>query len=62
MFANRTVQPTFARTMLMGQHQVRFFGVLPKVAKVELTVRTPYKTLFAGFNGFQRLYVDTMKG
>ena len=61
MFANRT-QPSFARTMLMSQHQVRFFGVIPKVPKVELTIRTPYRTLFAGFNGFNRLYVETLKG
>ena len=48
--------------MLMAQHQARFFGVLPKVPKVELTVRTPYRTLFANFNGFTRLYVNTLNG
>ena len=59
MFAIKT-QTSFARTMV--QNQYRFFGVLPKAPKVELTVRTPYRTLFAGFNGFQRLYVETLKG
>ena len=48
--------------MFMAQHQMRFFGVLPKVPKVELTVRTPYRTLFDGYNGFNRLYVSTLKG
>ena len=60
MFASKPT--TFSRQMLLAQHQYRFFGVLPKAAKVELTVRTPYKTLFAGFNGFTRLYVQTIKG
>ena len=60
MFANKTA--TFSRSMLMAQHQYRFFGVLPKVPKVELTVRTPYRTLFNAFSGFQRLYVHTSKG
>ena len=41
---------------------MRFFGVLPKLARVELTVRTPYKTLFDKCNSFQRLYVKTIKG
>src|SRR5688572_28795179 len=48
--------------MLMAQHQMRFFGVLPKLPKVELTLRTPYRTLFENFNGFTRIYVGTNKG
>ena len=42
--------------------QQRFFGVLPKLPKVELTMRTPYNTFFKDFNGFQRVYVGTSKG
>ena len=42
--------------------QMRFFGVLPKLARVELTVRTPYRTVFEKCSGFQRLYVRTIKG
>ena len=42
--------------------QQRFFGVLPKLPKVELTMRTPYQTFFKDFNGFQRVYVGTSKG
>lgn len=40
----------------------KFFSVLPKVPKMELTMRSPYKTFFKNFNGFQRLYVNSLKG
>lgn len=40
----------------------KYFSVLPKVPKLELTLRTPYRTLFKDFSGFQRLYVNTTKG
>ena len=40
----------------------RGFSVLPKNPKVELTVRTPYRTLFDKFNQFTRIYVNTLKG
>ncbi len=46
----------------MAQTQMRFFGVLPKLPKVELTMRTPYRTFFENFNGFTRIYVHTQKG
>ena len=55
-------QNRIARNMMLAQHQMRFFGVTPKLPKVELTCRTPYRTLFANFNGFTRLYVGTLKG
>ena len=60
MFTNKAT--SLSRQMFMVQHQYRFFGVLPKVPKVELTIRTPYRTLFNGFSGFTRLYVTTLKG
>ena len=41
---------------------MRFFGVLPKLPKVELTMRTPYRTIFDNFNSFTRVYVNTSKG
>ena len=41
---------------------MRFFGVLPKLPRVELTLRTPYRTIFENFNGFTRVYVNTNKG
>jgi len=41
---------------------MRFFGVLPKLPKVELTMRTPYRTFFDNFNAFTRIYVHTQKG
>jgi hypothetical protein len=50
------------RQMAMVQTQMRFFGVLPKLPKVELTMRTPYRTFFENFNSFTRVYVATSKG
>eukprot|EP00352_Strombidinopsis_acuminata_P009287 CAMPEP_0176376874 /NCGR_PEP_ID=MMETSP0126-20121128/28491_1 /TAXON_ID=141414 ORGANISM="Strombidinopsis acuminatum, Strain SPMC142" /NCGR_SAMPLE_ID=MMETSP0126 /ASSEMBLY_ACC=CAM_ASM_000229 /LENGTH=161 /DNA_ID=CAMNT_0017738481 /DNA_START=26 /DNA_END=511 /DNA_ORIENTATION=+ len=55
-------QAVLNRTNLMTQFNLRYFGVLPKLPKMELTVRTPYKTIFKDFAGFQRLYVRTDKG
>ena len=43
-------------------NNIRFFGVLPKLNKMELTMRTPYNTFFKDFNGFIRIYVGTSKG
>ncbi len=40
----------------------RYFSVLPKVVKMEVSMRTPYKTFFNKFNGFSRIYVNTLKG
>ena len=51
-----------AKQMMMAQTQMRFFGVLPKLPKVELTMRTPYRTFFDNFNNFTRVYVQTNKG
>ena len=62
MFANQAMRSQGpARSMLLMQNQVRFFSV-PKLAKIELTVRTPYRTLVKNFNGFSQLYVEAMKG
>lgn len=43
-------------------NNVRYFGVMPKLAKMEVTVRTPYKTLFENCNTFSRMTVNTIKG
>lgn len=40
----------------------RYFSVLPKAPKLELTMRSPYRTFFKNFIGFQRLYVGTIEG
>ena len=61
MFASKTSTSVF-RQMAMAQTQMRFFGVLPKLPKVELTMRTPYRTFFENFNSFTRVYVYTAKG
>ena len=50
------------RSMVMAQQNMRFFGVMPKLAKMELTIRTPYNTLFSKFAGFSRLTVNTIGG
>ena len=54
--------PNVQRATMMGQTQMRFFGVMPKLAKMELTVRTPYATTFAKFDGFKHLTVGTIGG
>lgn len=38
------------------------FSVLPKVTKMEVSMRTPYRTFFHKFNGFTRFYIGTIKG
>ena len=61
MLANKGSSMIF-RNMMMAQTSVRYFGVLPKLPKVELTMRTPYRTFFNNFNNFTRIYVHTQKG
>ena len=61
MLANKGSTMIF-RNMMMAQTSVRYFGVLPKLPKVELTMRTPYRTFFNNFNNFTRIYVHTQKG
>ena len=48
--------------VLLSQQNMRFFGVLPKLPKLELTMRTPYETFFKNFKDFSRVYVGTSKG
>ena len=48
--------------MLMNQYSMRYFSAMPKHAKMQLTVRTPYKTLFKNFDGFKHMIVGTVKG
>ena len=62
MFASKTATNSVYRSMMMTQTSMRFFGVLPKLPKVELTMRTPYRTFFENFNSFTRVYVQTNKG
>ena len=51
-----------AQQNMLVRSNLRFFGVLPKLPKMELTMRTPYDTFFQNFNGFGRVYVGTSKG
>ena len=41
---------------------MRMFSTMPKLAKMELTVRTPYRTLFENFSNFRFLTVNTIGG
>lgn len=36
----------------------RYFSVLPKQPKLELNLRTPTRTIFKSFHGFNRIYVN----
>jgi hypothetical protein len=51
-----------AKQVLGGTYPLRNFGVLPKLPKIELTMRTPYGTFFKDFAGFTRVYAGTTKG
>ena len=62
MIARNLRSAAIARNSLMVQNTVRYFGVLPKLPKMELTMRTPYGTFFQDFSGFGRVYVGTSKG
>ena len=61
MFA-RSAAKQLARNNTLGFNNIRYFGVLPKLPKLELTMRTPYESFFKDFSGFQRVYVGTSKG
>ena len=50
------------KTAFMQQYNMRFFSALPRLAKMELTVRTPYRTLFENFSGFKYVNVRTTNG
>ena len=51
-----------ASKQVMATQPMRYFGVLPKLPKIELTMRTPYGTMFKDFAGFTRVYAGTSKG
>jgi hypothetical protein len=44
------------------KYSKKHFSVLPKVPKMELTMRSPYRTFFKHFIGFQRIYINTLQG
>ena len=50
------------KSLLMSSYQMRYFGVVHKLAKQELTVRTPYRTLFENFANYRMLSVRTIGG
>ena len=40
----------------------RMFSATSKLAKAELTIRTPYRALFESFSSYSRMYVWTVDG
>jgi hypothetical protein len=61
MFTN-SARRLAAKQVMAGQYPMRYFGVLPKLPKIELTMRTPYGTFFKDFASFTRVYAGTTKG
>ena len=57
----QAVKNSIYRNMIVST-QMRNFGVLPKLPKHELTMRTPYRTIFKDHPAFTRVYVHTIKG
>ena len=62
MLNNQLKRVAMQNSSVMGITHMRYFGVLPKLPKIELTMRTPYQTFFKDFAGFQRVYANTFKG
>ena len=62
MLTNQTRRLLAKNQALLGYNNMRNFGVLPKLPKIELTMRTPYSTFFKDFSGFIRVYVGTSAG
>ena len=62
MFSQMMKGSHVQRSMMLAQHQLRFFGVTPKLAKLELTMRTPYRTIFENCSTFKSLRVRTLGG
>ncbi len=62
-FNQRKMNAAFKSTMsrLITQ-SIRDFGVLPKLPKLELTMRTPYRTIFSHFSNYEMVYVETTEG
>ena len=59
MFSNSARRLAVQNTSPVVFNNMRYFGVLPKLPKIELTLRTPYNTLFKDFSNFARVYVGT---
>ena len=61
MFAN-SAKRVAAKQAQLTYTNMRMFGVLDKLPKMELTMRTPYNTFFSNYANFTRIYVGTSKG
>lgn len=48
--------------VLLGCQQARLFSNVERMDKMELTIRTPYRTIFANYADFLRIIVQTADG
>ena len=55
-------QKTSLQRVAVAQQQLRAFSTAEKVQKMEMTMRTPYKTLFEGFSSFENIFVHGVAG
>ena len=62
MFTQFAQKSPYVQRALMNPIHSRMFSSMQKLAKMELTVRTPYRTLFSDFANFQHLTVTTIGG
>lgn len=50
------------RLISRGTLPLRMFSAVIKKPKLELTMRTPYRTIFENFTEFTRIYVNSLEG
>ena len=56
------MKSNFNKNFSLFYKQNKYFSVAEKVTKIEVSMRTPYRTFYNKFNGFQRIYVGTLNG
>lgn len=56
------MKTTFRKTFSLLSNSKRLFSTTERLPKMEVSMRTPYRTFFNKFNGFQRIYVGTIQG
>jgi hypothetical protein len=56
------MKQAFYKAIPFYRNNIRYFSTLEKVVKMEVNMRTPYRSFFHNFNGFNRIIVGTIKG
>lgn len=56
------MKTSFIKSKLFYPSTFRYFSSLERVAKMEVNMKTPYRSFLKNFNGFNRFYVGTIKG